>query len=74
MKTVRNRHGFSTLVGSLEVPIYHKVERQGFVPVNTLNEREQYLARGMHEKDVLQKTQKAGVDGYALYPQEPEQF
>ena len=41
----------------------------GFVNVNSLDEREQYIAEEMYKKDVLQKVTKGEKVGYKIYPQ-----
>ena len=60
---------YLSLISSTESRIFNKVDLQGFTGVNTLDEREQYVAEELFKKDVLQKIRKGADIGYKTYPQ-----
>ena len=69
MKVVKDKNKYMNFISSLESKIFNKVDLTGFVGVNTLDEREQYIAEELYKKDVLQKIQKGEQVGYKIYPQ-----
>ena len=58
MKAVKDKNDYLNLISSSESRVFNKVDLQGFTGVNTLDEREQYIAEELYKKDVLQKIQK----------------
>jgi hypothetical protein len=69
MKAVKGKNNFLSLISSMESRLFNKVDLQGFTGVNTLDEREQYIAEELYKKDVLQKLRKGADVGYKTYPQ-----
>jgi len=69
MKAVKDKNDYLNLISSSESRVFNKVDLQGFTGVNTLDEREQYIAEELYKKDVLQKIQKGANIGYKTYPQ-----
>ncbi|MDA8847187.1 hypothetical protein N9J02_00985 [bacterium] len=69
MRAVKDKNKYLNLISSTEARIFNKVDLTGFVSVNSLNEREQYIAEELYKKDVLQKIQKGEQVGYKIYPQ-----
>lgn len=69
MKAVKDKNKYLNLISSIEAKIFNKVDLSGFVSVNSLNEREQYIAEELYKKDVLQKLRKGEQVGYKIYPQ-----
>jgi len=69
MKAVKGKNEYLSLISSTESRIFNKVDLQGFTGVNTLDEREQYVAEERFKKDVLQKIRKGADIGYKTYPQ-----
>jgi hypothetical protein len=69
MKAVKDKNKYLNLISSTEAKIFNKVDLSGFVSVNSLNEREQYIAEELYKKDVLQKIKKGEQVGYKIYPQ-----
>ena len=55
MKAVKDKNDYLNLISSSESRLFNKVDLQGFTGVNTLDEREQYIAEELYKKDVLQK-------------------
>ena len=58
MRAVKDKNKYLNLISSTEARLFNKVDLSGFVGVNTLDEREQYIAEELFKKDVLQKIQK----------------
>jgi len=69
MKAVKDKNKYLNLISSTEAKIFNKVDLSGFVSVNSLDEREQYIAEELYKKDVLQKVKKGEQVGYKIYPQ-----
>lgn len=69
MKAVKDKNKYLNLISSTEAKVFNKVDLSGFVSVNSLNEREQYIAEELYKKDVLQKIKKGEQVGYRIYPQ-----
>ncbi len=42
---------------------------QGFIDVNTLSERDIYVAEELYKRDVIRKVKKGEHIGYKTYPQ-----
>ena len=45
---------------------------EGFIDVNTLNERELYIAEEMYKRDVIRKVRKGESIGFKTYPQKQQ--
>tara|TARA_R110001592_G_scaffold336999_1_gene622903 strand:+ start:1606 stop:1827 length:222 start_codon:yes stop_codon:yes gene_type:complete len=69
MKTVKDKNKYLNFISSLESKVFNKVDLTGFLSVNTLNEREQYIAEELYKKDILQKITQGEQVGYKIYPQ-----
>ena len=69
MRAVKDKNKYLNLISSTEARLFNKVDLSGFVSVNTLDEREQYIAEELYKKDVLQKVKKGEQVGYKIYPQ-----
>ena len=69
MRAVKDKNKYLNLISSTEAKLFNKIDLTGFVNVNSLDEREQYIAEEMYKKDVLQKVTKGEKVGYKIYPQ-----
>ena len=69
MKAVKGKNNFLSLISSMESRLFNKVDLQGFTGVNTLDEREQYIAEELYKKDILEKVSKGEKVGYKTYKQ-----
>ena len=49
--------------------MFNKIDLSGFLSVNSMDEREFYIAEEMYKKDILQKVTKGEELGYKIYPQ-----
>jgi hypothetical protein len=67
MKAVKGKNDYLALISSAESKVFNKVDTTGFVSVNTLSEREQYIASELYKKDVLNKTTQGEQVGYKTY-------
>ena len=69
MRAGKDKNKYLNLISSTEAKLFNKIDLTGFVNVNSLDEREQYIAEEMYKKDVLQKVTKGEKVGYKIYPQ-----
>lgn len=69
MRAVKDKNKYLNLISSTEAKVFNKIDLTGFTNVNSLNEREQYIAEELYKKDVLQKITKGEQVGYKIYPQ-----
>ena len=69
MKAVKDKNKYLNLITSTEARVFNKIDLSGFTNVNSLDEREQYIAEELYKKDILQKVSKGEQVGYKTYKQ-----
>lgn len=69
MRAVKTANGHTTFLSSQENRIFRKCETEGFCQVNTLTEREQYIASEMYKKGILVRAQKSNNKAYEIAQQ-----
>jgi len=69
MRAITDCNGLTTFITREETKLFHKIDMEKFVALNTLNERDHYLAEEMYKRNVLQKVKKEHTVGYKVYPQ-----
>ena len=69
MKAVKGKNQILCLINNPETSFFNKCDLQKFIDVNTLNEREQYIANELYKRDVLKKVRKGDKVGYKTYTQ-----
>ena len=69
MRAVKGKNKILSLINNPESSFFNKLDMEGFINVNTLNERELYIAEEMYKKDVIKKVRKGEKVGYKTYPQ-----
>tara|TARA_B100000575_G_C23057904_1_gene609046 strand:- start:37 stop:258 length:222 start_codon:yes stop_codon:yes gene_type:complete len=69
MKAVKGKNNILSLISSTEARMFNKVDIEKFVDVNTLNERDLYIAEEMYKKNVLRKVKKGTKIGYKTFEQ-----
>jgi hypothetical protein len=69
MKAVKDKNNYLNLISSLEARLFNKVDLNGFLSVNNMDERDFYIAEEMYKKDIFQKINKGDELGYKIYPQ-----
>jgi len=70
MKAVKDKNRYINLISSTEARIFNKIDLSGFVDVNSLDERERYIAEELFKKDILDKVSKGEAIGYKTFKQE----
>lgn len=70
MKAVKDKNRYINLISSTEARIFNKIDLSGFVDVNSLDEREKYIAEELYKKDILDKVSKGETIGYKTFKQE----
>jgi hypothetical protein len=69
MRAVKGKNKILSLINNPESSFFNKLDMEGFINVNTLNERELYIAEEMYKKNVIRKVRKGESIGYKTYPQ-----
>ena len=69
MKAVKGKNNTLSLISSTEARLFNKVDMEKFVDVNTLNERDLYIAEEKKKKNVLRKVRKGTKVGYKTFKQ-----
>jgi len=69
MRAVKGKNKILSLINNPESRFFNKCNMEGFINVNTLNERELYIAEEMYKKNVIRKVRKGESIGYKTYPQ-----
>ena len=69
MRAVKDKNNYLNFISTLENRVFNKIDLSGFLSVNSMDEREFYIAEEMYKKDILQKVTKCEELGYKIYPQ-----
>ena len=69
MRAVKDKNNYLNFISTLENRVFNKIDLSGFLSVNSMDEREFYIAEEMYKKDILQKVTKGEELGYKTYPQ-----
>ena len=69
MRAVKDKNNYLNFISTLENRVFNKIDLSGFLSVNSMDEREFYIAEEMYKKDILQKVTKGEELGYKIYPQ-----
>ena len=69
MRAVKDKNNYLNFISTLENRVFNKIDLSGFLSVNSMDEREFYIAEEMYKKDILQKDTKGEELGYKIYPQ-----
>ena len=69
MRAVKDKNNYLNFISTLENRVFNKIDLSGFLSVNSMDEREFYIAEEMYKKDILQKVTKGEELGYKIYQQ-----
>jgi len=69
MRAIKGKNNLLSFISNPEASFFNKVNLQGFMDVNTCNERELFIAEELYKRDVLRKVRKGDCVGYKTYPQ-----
>ena len=69
MRAVKGKNNFLSLINNPETGLFNKCDMEKFLDVNTLSERELYIAEELYKRDVLRKVRKGEKIGYKTYIQ-----
>ena len=72
MRAVKGKNERLSLISSLEAKIFNKIEEDGFVDVNSMSERENYLADDLYKRDILKKVRRDNNIGYKIFKKEDQ--
>lgn len=69
MRAVKCKHGTLSLISRDEARLFNKIDFDKFCDINTLSERDFYMAEELYKKNVLRKVRKENKIGYKVHPQ-----
>ena len=70
MRAVNGKNKKLSLISSLEAKVFNKIEEDGFVEVNSMSERENFLADDLYKRDILKKVRRDNTIGYKIFKKE----
>ena len=70
MRAVKGKNERLSLISSLEAKIFNKIEEDGFLEVNSMSERENFLADDLYKRDILKKVRRDNTIGYKTFKKE----
>ena len=71
MRAVKCKDGVLSLISSQQARLFNKIEFDKFVDINTLNERDIYIAKEMYEQNIIRKVRKGNKIGYKTFQENP---
>ena len=72
MRAVNGKNKKLSLLSSLEAKVFNKIEEDGFVEVNSMSERENFLADDLYKRDILRKVRRDNTIGYKIFKKEDQ--
>lgn len=69
MRAIIGKNGILSIIGRDEGRLFRKIDFDKFCDINTLSERDQYIAEELYKKNLLKKVRKENKVGYKIYPQ-----
>jgi hypothetical protein len=69
MRAVKSKLGHLHLIGREQYQIFNKIDFNKFMDINSLSERECFIAEELYRQDLIKKVNKGGKVGYKIYPQ-----
>tara|TARA_B100001057_G_scaffold491962_1_gene583323 strand:- start:1276 stop:1491 length:216 start_codon:yes stop_codon:yes gene_type:complete len=70
VRAVKGKNEKLSLISSLEAKIFNKIEEDGFLEVNTMSERENFLADDLYKRDIVKKVRRDNTIGYKTFKKE----
>mgnify|MGYP001242252127 CR=1 FL=1 len=70
MRAVKGKNEKLSLISSQEAKIFNKIEEDGFVGLNSMSERENFLADDLYKRDILKKVKRDNTIGYKIFKKE----
>ncbi len=70
MRAVKGKNEKLSLISSQEAKIFNKIEEDGFVDLNSMSERENFLADDLYKRDILKKVKRDNTIGYKIFKKE----
>ena len=72
MRAVNGKNKKLSLISSLEAKVFNKIEEDGFVEVNSMSERENFLADDLYKRDILKTVRRDNTIGYKIFKKEDQ--
>jgi len=70
VRAVKGKNEKLSLISSQEAKIFNKIEEDGFVGLNSMSERENFLADDLYKRDILKKVKRDNTIGYKIFKKE----
>jgi len=70
VRAVKGKNEKLSLISSQEAKIFNKIEEDGFVDLNSMSERENFLADDLYKRDILKKVKRDNTIGYKIFKKE----
>ena len=70
MRAVKGKNQKLSLISSLESKLFNKIEEDGFLEVNSMSERDNYLADELYKRDIIKKVKRDNTIGYKTFKKE----
>lgn len=70
MRAVKGKNQKLSLISSLEARLFNKIEEDGFIDLNSMSERDNYLADDLYKRDILKKVKRDNTIGYKTFKKE----
>lgn len=70
MRAVKGKNQKLSLISSLEARLFNKIEEDGFIDLNSMSERDNYLADDLYKRDILKKVKRDNTIGYKIFKKE----
>jgi hypothetical protein len=69
VRAIKGKNGILSIIGRDEGRLFNKIDFDKFCDINSLCERDQYIAEELYKKNVIKKVRKENKVGYKIYPQ-----
>lgn len=69
MRAVIGKDGVLSIINRDEVCLFNKIHLENFLDINSLSERDMFIAEELYKKNVLRKVRKENKVGYKIFPQ-----
>jgi hypothetical protein len=70
VRAVKGKNQKLSLISSLEARLFNKIEEDGFIDLNSMSERDNYLADDLYKRDILKKVKRDNTIGYKTFKKE----
>lgn len=73
MRALKGKHGFLGIATSQEYELYSRINFDGFMQINEMDEHQAHMADELYKRNLLRKVRRGTNVGYSTYGKEPLQ-